>query len=89
LRLNNVTMLAAADELSAATKVATAWLAANPCPDAGLGVQMTRMLNNCAEVVLTTQRVATDPQSNTEAVRSRIENLAAVIRIDARTLEAW
>ena len=50
LRLNDVTMLAAADELSAATKVATAWLTANPCPDSGLGVQMARMLNNCAEV---------------------------------------
>jgi hypothetical protein len=37
LRLNDVTMLAAADELSAVTKVATAWLAANPCPDPGLG----------------------------------------------------
>jgi hypothetical protein len=89
LRLNDVTMLAAADELSAATKVATAWLTANPCPDSGLGVQMARMLDNCAEVALTAQRVATDPQSNTEAVRIRIENLAAVIRIDARTLEAW
>jgi hypothetical protein len=50
---------------------------------------MARMLNNCAEVALSAQRVATDPQSNTEVVRSRIENLAAVIRIDARTLEAW
>jgi hypothetical protein len=89
LRPNDVSMLAAADELSAATKVARVWLAANPCPDPGLGVQMARMLNDCAEVALTSQRVATDPQSNTEAVRSRIDNLAAVIRIDARSLEAW
>jgi hypothetical protein len=51
---------------------------------------MARMLNNCAEVALTGQRVATEPLSNTETVRSRVENLAAVIRIDdARTLEAW
>lgn len=59
LQLNVVTMLAAADELSAATKVATVWSAAKPCPEAGLGVQMARMLNNCAEVALTAQRVAT------------------------------
>ena len=68
LRLNDVMVLAAADGLSAATKVATAWLAANPCPDSGLGLQMARMLNNCAEVARTAQRVETDPQSNTETV---------------------
>ncbi len=89
LRLNDVSMLAAADELWAATKVATAWLAANPCPDSGLGMQIARMLNNCVEVALTAQRVATDPLSNTEAVRSRVGNLAAVINLDARALESW
>lgn len=89
LPLNDVMVLAAADGLSAATKAATAWLAANPCPDPGLGLQMARMLNNCAEVALTAQRVETDPQSDTETVRSRIENLAAVIRVDELALEAW
>jgi hypothetical protein len=89
LRLNDVMVLAAADGLSAATKVATAWLAANPCPDSALGLQMARMLNDCAEVARTAQRVETDPQSNTETVRSRIENLAAVIRVDALALDAW
>lgn len=89
LRLNDATMLAAADRLSAATKVAIAWLAANPCPDSALGVQMARMLYNCAEVALTVQRLATNLQSNTAAVASRIENLAAVIRVDARALETW
>lgn len=89
LRLNDVTMLAAADELSAATRVATAWLGANPCPDTGLGLQIARMLNNCGEVALTAQWVATDPLSNTEAARSRRRNLAAVVSVDARTLEAW
>ncbi len=82
-------MLAAADRLSAATKVAMAWLIANPCPDSGLGVQTARMLNNCAEVAFTAQGLATNLQSNTVAVKSRIENLAAVIRVDARALEAW
>jgi hypothetical protein len=89
LGLNDVMVLAAADGLSAATKVATAWLAANPCPDPGLGLQTARMLNNCAEVARTAQRVETDPQSDTEMVRSRIENLATVIRVDALALDAW
>jgi hypothetical protein len=47
------------------------------------------MLNNCAEVARTAQRVETDPQSDTEMVRSRIENLATVIRVDALALDAW
>ena len=89
LGLNDVMVLAAADGLSAATKVATAWLAANPCPDPGLGLRTARMLNNCAEVALTAQRVETDPQSDTETVKSRIENLAAVIRVDELALDAW
>ncbi len=89
LGLNDVMVLAAADGLWAATKVATAWLADNPCPDLGLGLQTARMLNNCAEVARTAQRVETDPQSNTETVRSRIENLASVIRVDALALDAW
>ena len=76
VRLNDVMVLATADGLSAATKVATAWLAANPCPDPGLGLQMARMLSNCAEVALTAQPVETDPQSDSETVRRGIENLA-------------
>ena len=89
LRLSDVMVLAAADGLSAVTKVATAWLAANPCPDTGLGLQTARMLNNCAEVALTAQRIETDPHSDIETVRSRIENLAAVIQVDALALDAW
>jgi hypothetical protein len=89
LGLDDVMVLAAADGLSAATKVAAAWLAANPCPDPGLGLQTARMLNNCAEVARTAQRVETDPRSDTEMVRSRIENLAAVIRVDELALDAW
>jgi hypothetical protein len=89
LGLSDIMVLAAADGLSAATKAAMAWLAANPCPDPGLVLQMARMLNNCSEVALTAQRVETDPRSDTETVRSRIENLAAVIEVDALALDAW
>lgn len=34
--VNKITMLAAADELQAATTHATVWLTGNPCPDAKL-----------------------------------------------------
>ena len=34
---NEVTMLAAADELQAATRDATVWRLANPCPDSNWG----------------------------------------------------
>src|SRR5580704_114545 len=33
MSMNHVTMLAAADELEAATREAMAWMAGNPCPD--------------------------------------------------------
>lgn len=89
LHLSDVSMLAAADELWAANRAATAWLAANPCPDSHLGRQIERMLNNCAEVALTAQQVATDPLWNTETVRRRIGHLATVIGLDARALETW
>ena len=89
LHLNHVVMLAAADQLFAATDAACAWLAANPCPDSELEVHMARILNNCAEVARTAQRLATDPLTSTESAWRRMDNLAAVIRIDAQALEEW
>jgi hypothetical protein len=90
LQMSDVMVLAAADGLSAATKAATAWLAANPCPDPELGKQTARLLNHCAEVALTAQRVETDPESDAKTVRNRIENLTTVIRVDAMALdEQW
>ena len=40
IRVNKVTMLAAADELQAATMDATMWLTANPCPEPWLRAQV-------------------------------------------------
>ena len=37
MRLSEVAMLAAADELEAATREATRWMAAHACPDLELG----------------------------------------------------
>jgi hypothetical protein len=48
------------------------------------------MLNHCAEVALTAQRVETDPESDAKTVRNRIENLTTVIRVDSVALdEQW
>ena len=50
--VNKITMLAAADELQAATTHATVWLTGNPCPDVKLREYVAWMLNTCAEVAL-------------------------------------
>ena len=53
IRVNKITMLAAADELQAATMDATTWLTANPCPEARLRAQVAWVLTSCAEAALT------------------------------------
>ena len=45
-------MLAAADELEAATREAKWWLAGNACPDLELGRRVVLLLNICTEVAL-------------------------------------
>ena len=89
LHVNEVTTLAAADELEAATRDARVWVKANPCPDLKLGTHVTWMLNTCAEVALTTQRAITDPHLDAEAVMGRIGTLLAVIDFHSQTLDAW
>ena len=79
LKANEVTMLAAADELQAATWDAKLWVAANACPDVELGGRVALMLNTCAEVALTAQRAIFDPSADTEAIIGRLGDLLAVI----------
>ncbi len=89
LRVNEITMLAAADELEAATREAETWLAANPCPDLKLGAHISWMLNTCVEVALTAQRAITDPYTDTETVMSRLRDLLVTIDFHAQTLDTW
>jgi len=89
MRINETTMLAAADELEAATREAEAWLAANPCPELKLGMHISWMLNTCVEVALTAQRAITDPYANTEAVMGRLRDLLLTIDFHAQTLDTW
>jgi len=89
LHVNEITTLAAADELEAATRDARVWVKANPCPDLKLGTHVTWMLNTCAEVALSTQRAISDPDVDTDAVMGRIGTLLAVIDFHSQTLDAW
>jgi hypothetical protein len=88
MSVNHITMLAAADELDAATRKAMAWLAENPCPEVELGGRVGLMLSTCAEVALTAERALTDPTADIEAVFGRLGDLLAIIDFHSATLEA-
>ena len=88
VRVNEVTMLAAADELQVATWDATLWMAVNACPDVELGQRLALMLNTYAEVALTAQRAITDPSADTDAVIGRLEDLLALIDLQSQILDA-
>ena len=89
ITVNEATMLAAVDELQAATRDAAAWLVANPCPDPKLGTHVPGVLNTCAEIALTAQRAVVDPRSDTEAVMGRLGQLLAVIDLHSQMLDTW
>ncbi len=89
LKVNEVTMLAAADELEAATTEATAWTASNVCPDLVLGSVVARLLNTCTEVALTAQRAITNPSIDSTAVLGRLAGLLAIINIQSQALDDW
>jgi len=89
LSLNDVAILAAADELEAATRDAMVWLAANPSPDLKLGTHIAWMLRTCGEVALTAQNAVTDPSIDVDVAMGRLGNLLAVIDCHSQTLDAW
>jgi hypothetical protein len=89
IRMNDITMLAAADELEVATREATVWVETNPCPDLELGGRIALMLHTCAEVASTAQRTITDPAADTRAVIGRLGDLLAIIDFHSQTLDAW
>ena len=49
IRLNKIAMLAAADELQAATMDATRWLTAHPCPEGAVRAQVGWASDPCSE----------------------------------------
>jgi len=89
ITVNKSIMLAAADELWAATRDATAWVMANPCPDPNLSDHVAGFLYDCAEVAVSAQRAATEPLAETEQVMGRIGGLLALVDLRARRLGYW
>jgi hypothetical protein len=89
ITVNRNTMLAAADELQAATRDAMAWVTANSCPDPDLNDHVARMLSACAEVALSAQQAATNPLGETHKAMGRVGELLALIDFHLRTLNRW
>ncbi len=89
MSMNRITMLAAADELEAATREAMAWMGGNPCPDTEIGRRVGLMLSTCAEVALTAERALTNPCTDIEGVFGRLGDLLAIIDFHSETLKAW
>jgi len=89
LLVNEVALLAAADELAAATRDAMTWTATNPCPDLALGSRVALLLSTCAEAAQMAQRAITEPGADSEAVFGRISQLLAVVDFTSQTLDAW
>ena len=86
MKVNEVAMLAAADELWAATRDATAWVAANVCPVMELEGRVALMLNTCAEVAFAAQQAITDDSADIEAITGRLRDLLAVVDFPSQTL---
>lgn len=89
ISLNEVTMLAAADELEAATREASVWISGNPCPDPKLSAHIGWLLSTATEVALTAQRAITGPFADAEAVMGRLCDLLAVMDFHSQTLDSW
>ena len=89
LAVNEVTMLAASDELAAATRDAMAWMAINTSPDLELGLRVAQMLKTCAEVALTAQRAVSHPSGDIRATMDRLSNLLAIIELQTYALDNW
>jgi hypothetical protein len=89
IALNQTTMLAAADEMQAATTDAAAWLHAHPCPDPNLARHVALLLEACAEVVRTAQLSATEPWAESKVAMVRLGRLLGVIDLHSQAVNDW
>jgi hypothetical protein len=89
MNLNQVTTLAAADELQAATIEAMLWVMDNHCSDVRLDTRVALMLNSCAEVAQTARRAIVHPSGDLNAVLERLVNLLAIVDFRPQSLSAW
>jgi hypothetical protein len=89
MNINRVTMLAAADELHAATVEAMVWVMDNHCSDARLDSRVALMLNSCAEAAHTARRAINHPSGDPDAVLERLASLLATVDFRPQSLTAW
>src|SRR3974390_136054 len=82
-------MLAAADELDAATRDAMTWLAAHPCPDSNLADQVAGFINTCAVIAITSRSCVASPLVDTHSVMSRMGALLSVVDRQVQKLVVW
>jgi hypothetical protein len=89
IAMNQTTMLAAADEMQAATTDAAAWLHAHPCPDPNLARHVALLLDACAEVVRTAQLSATEPWAESKLAMVRLGRLLGLIDLHSQAVNDW
>ncbi len=89
LGVNVVTVLAAADELQVATKDATTWLIAHPCPDQRLWSHVSWSLKTLTEVAHRAQQAATDPSVDVEAEMGQLRYLLTIYDFQSEMLDTW
>jgi hypothetical protein len=89
MNINRVTMLAAADELDAATMEAMVWVMDNHCSDLRLDSRVALMLNSCAEVAQTARRAMVRPSGDLERILERLVTLLAIVDLRPQSLNAW
>jgi len=89
LNMNEVAILAAADELAAASRDAKTWVAANACPDSALGSRVALLLDARTAAALIAERAVTGHIVDAEAAFGRIGSLLAIIDVTSQMLEVW
>ena len=82
-------MLAAADELQAATKDANCWLVGHPSPDERLWSHVAWSLNALTEVASKAQRAVTDPAVDREAAVVQLRYLLTIFDFQSEMLDTW
>lgn len=89
LTLNPITILAACDELDAATRDARTWAQANVCPDPELRARTDVMLKTCRDVARTARRAVSHPSGTTPENLDHLSTLLTLVDVHSEALERW
>jgi hypothetical protein len=86
LSRNTVALLAAADELEAATRQATRWVARVICPDMRLEGEVATILNTCARMVEIAHEAIPGSTPDIGFAVDRIRDLVDIVDYHSETL---